>query len=58
MSLTTAVRSLPLSGIKLADLARFLDERGLFTEIMRADWKDLLGEDVIVQANLSVTCAS
>jgi len=36
-------------------LARFPDERGIFTEIMRADWKELLGEDSIVQANLSVT---
>ncbi|RLE90537.1 MAG: dTDP-4-dehydrorhamnose 3,5-epimerase [Thermoprotei archaeon] len=34
---------------------RFPDERGIFTEIMRADWKDLLGEDSIMQANLSIT---
>ncbi|NHW44802.1 MAG: dTDP-4-dehydrorhamnose 3,5-epimerase, partial [Candidatus Verstraetearchaeota archaeon] len=55
MPLLTAVRELPLPGVKLVDLATFPDERGIFTEIMRADWKDLLGDDVIVQANLSVT---
>jgi dTDP-4-dehydrorhamnose 3,5-epimerase-like enzyme len=39
MPLLTTVRELPLSGVKLVDLARFPDERGLFTEIMRADWR-------------------
>ena len=50
-----SVKDLHLSGVKLADLARFPDERGIFTEIMRTDWKELLGEESIVQANLSVT---
>lgn len=34
-------------------LERYPDERGYFGEIMRTDWKDLLGEDLPVQANLS-----
>ena len=55
MPLLTEVKELSLPGVKLADVTRFPDERGIFTEIMRSDWKDLLGEDSIVQANLSVT---
>ncbi len=55
MPLLTSVRDLPLPGVKLVDVARLPDERGAFMEIMRLDWKDLLGEDNIVQANLSVT---
>lgn len=39
----------------MADLTRFPDERGVFAEAMRIDWKELLGEDNIIQANLSVT---
>jgi dTDP-4-dehydrorhamnose 3,5-epimerase len=31
------------------------DERGFFAEIMRKDWKDLFGNDNIMQANLSQT---
>ncbi|MEM2944811.1 MAG: dTDP-4-dehydrorhamnose 3,5-epimerase family protein [Thermoproteota archaeon] len=49
------VRELALPGVRLFDLTRFPDERGIFTEIMRSDWKSLLGEDPINQANLSVT---
>jgi dTDP-4-dehydrorhamnose 3,5-epimerase len=55
MPLSTAVKELNLPGVKLVDLARFPDERGVFTELMRSDWRDLLEEDSIVQANLSVT---
>jgi len=44
-----------LEGITIKPLKKFLDERGSFTEVMRADWKELLGSDEIVQANLSVT---
>ena len=32
-----------------------MDERGFFAEILRDDWKDLLSEDKLVQANLSFT---
>ena len=55
MPLQSPIRELPLPGVKLADLQRFPDERGIITEILRSDWKELLGEDSIVQANFSVT---
>ena len=41
--------------IKTMNLKRNVDERGSFTEIMRADWHDLLGEQGIHQANFSVS---
>ena len=44
-----------LKGIIIKPIKRFNDERGAFTEIFRNDWKDLLGEDNIAQANLSIT---
>jgi len=44
-----------LSGITVKPLKRYPDERGSFSEIFRADWKDLFGEDKIVQANLSIS---
>ena len=44
-----------LPGIIIKPLRRHVDERGFFMELMRADWKDVLGEDKIVQANLSIT---
>ena len=44
-----------LDGIIIKPLKRFTDERGFFTEIMRKDWKDLLGNDSVAQANLSRT---
>jgi len=55
MPLLAAVRELHLPGVKLADLARLPDERGVFTELMRTDWREVLCGDEIVQANLSVT---
>jgi dTDP-4-dehydrorhamnose 3,5-epimerase len=44
-----------LPGVKIFDLKKNIDERGSFTEIMRADWKDLLEGDQIVQSNLSIS---
>jgi dTDP-4-dehydrorhamnose 3,5-epimerase len=44
-----------LKGITLKPLKRACDERGCFTEIMRKDWKDLLGQDQFVQTNFSAT---
>jgi dTDP-4-dehydrorhamnose 3,5-epimerase len=44
-----------LPGIVVKPLKRFTDERGFFTEIFRSDWKELLGEDSIQQANFSIT---
>ena len=44
-----------LAGVAIKQLKRFPDERGFFTEIFRNDWKDLLEEDSVVQANLAIT---
>jgi len=44
-----------LKGIIAKPLKRFFDERGSFTELMRTDWKEILGEEKIVQANFSVS---
>ena len=44
-----------LEGIVVRPLKRLNDERGAFTELLRKDWKDLLGKDCPVQANFSVT---
>jgi len=42
-----------LDGVKVYELKRFPDERGFFTELLRQDWKDLLGDEWVAQANLS-----
>jgi dTDP-4-dehydrorhamnose 3,5-epimerase len=42
-----------LDGVKVYELKMFPDERGFFTELSRRDWKDLFGDEWIVQANLS-----
>jgi dTDP-4-dehydrorhamnose 3,5-epimerase len=44
----------PLSGVKTYDLKIIPDERGFFSEAMRQDWSDIIGEQ-IVQANMSFT---
>lgn len=42
-----------LEGIKIFELKKIPDERGFFAELLRQDWKDILGEQWIAQANLS-----
>src|SRR2546426_11972570 len=44
-----------LPGVQVVDVRKNVDERGYFAEILRNDWRDLLGEDSVVQANLSYT---
>ena len=44
-----------LAGIRVHPIKRLVDERGFFTEVMRSDWKDLFGDDKVVQSNLSYT---
>ncbi len=44
-----------LEGIKIKPVNRNTDERGFFCEVMRNDWKDLFGKDVIAQTNHSLT---
>lgn len=49
------VTELALQGVKIYDLTRYVDERGVFTEIIRKDWKKLLEGDEIAQVNFSIT---
>jgi len=42
-----------LDGVKIYELKINPDERGFFVELLRRDWKNLLGDEWIVQANLS-----
>ena len=45
-----------LDGIKILEIKKNIDERGFFCEIFRKDWiNEILGQDEIVQANLSVS---
>jgi dTDP-4-dehydrorhamnose 3,5-epimerase len=44
-----------LEGITIKPIKNLPDERGFFTELMRTDWKNLLEDDTIAQANLSQT---
>jgi len=42
-----------LDGVKVHELKLLPDERGFFTELLRQDWKDLLEDEWVAQANLS-----
>lgn len=42
-----------LKGVKVYELKKIPDERGFFAELLRRDWKDLLGDKWIAQANFS-----
>ena len=42
-----------LPGLRVYDLNMFPDERGFFMEAFRNDWKELIGEEVLVQSNIS-----
>jgi dTDP-4-dehydrorhamnose 3,5-epimerase len=44
-----------LREIIIKALERFNDERGSFTELMREDWKELLKEEHLAQANFSIS---
>ncbi len=44
-----------LPGIQVRVLTKLVDDRGFFMEAWRADWRDLLGDDTIMQANLSLS---
>ena len=45
-----------LEGVKVFEVEKNIDERGYFCEVLRKDWnKEILGDDEIVQANLSIT---
>ena len=49
------MKEYPLTGVKTQEIKRIPDERGIFTEIFRKDWKDLIEKDNIAQANFSIT---
>jgi dTDP-4-dehydrorhamnose 3,5-epimerase len=44
-----------LDGVRSYQLTKRTDERGFFAEILRQDWTELLGDDVVVQTGLSVS---
>lgn len=44
-----------LPGVRVWDVAKFVDERGFFAEIVRADLGEPLGGDTVVQTNLSMS---
>ena len=44
-----------LAEVKVHNLKRITDERGVFAEILREDWEELLIGDRIAQANLSMS---
>jgi dTDP-4-dehydrorhamnose 3,5-epimerase len=44
-----------LPGMKTYDIQKHPDERGFFAEVLRADWKEFLEGEWVVQANLSLS---
>ena len=44
-----------LDGVKIKPLKKTADDRGFFTEIIRKDWIELLGNDDIHQGNFSIS---
>jgi len=44
-----------LKGVLIKPLKKTNDERGSFTELIREDWKELLNEDRLTQANFSTS---
>ncbi|MGD0027745.1 MAG: dTDP-4-dehydrorhamnose 3,5-epimerase family protein [Candidatus Bathyarchaeia archaeon] len=47
------MKEFALKGVRTQDINVLPDERGFFAEALREDWKELLGDDKIVQANVS-----
>jgi len=43
-----------LDGVRVIDIKKLPDERGFFAEVFRQDWKEFVGGDKIVQANISM----
>lgn len=48
-----SVREYPLEGVRVYELKVLPDERGFFAEALRKDWTDFLGDEWIVQVNVS-----
>jgi dTDP-4-dehydrorhamnose 3,5-epimerase len=49
------IKEYGLEGVRTFDIKKFPDERGFFSEIMREDWMEFLGEEWVSQANLSMS---
>ena len=47
------MKEFALKGVRTQDINVLPDERGFFAEALREDWKELFGDDKIVQANVS-----
>jgi dTDP-4-dehydrorhamnose 3,5-epimerase len=47
------MKEYPLKGVKVQEINIIPDERGFFAEALRQDWKDLIEEEWIMQANIS-----
>lgn len=47
------MKEYPLKGVRVCEINLLPDERGFFAEALRDDWKELLGEDRVTQANMS-----
>jgi len=47
------MKEYPLKGVKAYELKILPDERGFFAEALRQDWKELLEDEWIAQANVS-----
>jgi dTDP-4-dehydrorhamnose 3,5-epimerase len=47
------MKEYPLKGVKVQEINIIPDERGFFAEALRQDWKELLEEEWIAQANIS-----
>ena len=44
-----------LPGLRIRKLEKNIDKRGMFQEILRSDWKELLEEDIILQSAVSLS---
>jgi dTDP-4-dehydrorhamnose 3,5-epimerase len=49
----SSIQKFELDGVQVMDIKKNPDERGLFAEIARIDWRQLFGDQWISQANLS-----
>ena len=47
------MKEFALNGVRTQDINVLPDERGFFAEALREDWTELLGDDKVVQANVS-----
>lgn len=51
----TGVTAYQIEGVRAYDLEKRIDERGFFAEVLRKDWKELLGDEGIVQVSISMS---